>query len=93
MKQSDFIRQRVLKIVNSRMKFEVKNNSLCQMDLCKDLGANEKDMNMISSMLENMFNILIEDEEVEKVRSVDDFVQLVGLKRKKGVNDLVLENN
>jgi hypothetical protein len=75
------------------MPFEVKNNSLCQMDLCKDLGATEKDMNMISSMLENMFNILIEDEEIERIGSVDDIVQMVGTKRKKGVNDLVLVNN
>lgn len=93
MKQSDFIRQRVLKIVNSRMPFEIKNNSLCQMDLCKDLGATEKDMNLISSMLENMFNILIEDEEVETISSIDDIVRLVGAKSKKRVNNLVLENN
>lgn len=93
MKQTDFIKKRVLKVVNSRIRIEIKNNSLCQMDLCADLGANENDMNAFGSMMERLFNILIEDEELEKIKSVDDFVKLIASKSGKRVANLILENN
>ena len=91
MKQIDFTRQKVLKIVNSRMDITIKDNNLCQMDLRKELGVSEKDMNVLSSMLEKLFNVLIEDEELGNVNSVDDFVRLIELKQKEYVDDLVLE--
>jgi acyl carrier protein len=91
MKQIDFTRQKVLKIVNSRMDIVLKDNNLCQMDLRKELGVSQKDMNVLSSMLEKMFNVLIEDEELGNVNSVDDFVRLIELKQKEYVDDLVLE--
>jgi acyl carrier protein len=91
MKQTDFTRQKVLKIVNSRMDIVLKDNNLCQMDLRKELGVSQKDMNVLSSMLEKMFNVLIEDEELGNVNSVDDFVRLIELKQKEYVDDLVLE--
>lgn len=93
MKQTDFIKQRVLKIVNSRIRIEIKNNSLCQMDLRADLGADENDMNAFGSMMERLFNVLIEDEELEKIKSVDDFVKLIASKSGKRVANLILENN
>ena len=91
MKQTDFTRQKVLKIVNSRMNIVLKDNKFCQMDLRKELGVSKKDMNLFSSMLEKLFNVLIEDEEIGNVNSVDDFVRLIELKQKEYVDDLVLE--
>ena len=91
MKQTDFTRQKVLKIVNSRMDIVLKDNKFCQMDLRKELGVSKKDMNLFSSMLEKLFNVLIEDEEIGNVNSVDDFVRLIELKQKEYVDDLVLE--
>jgi acyl carrier protein len=90
MKQADFTRQKVLKIVNSRMDIVLKDNNLCQMDLRKELGVSQKDMNVLSSMLEKMFNVLIEDEELGNVNSVDDFVRLIDFKHKESVNNLAL---
>ena len=91
MKQTDFTRQKVLKIVNSRMNIVLKDNKFCQKDLRKELGVSKKDMNLFSSMLEKLFNVLIEDEEIGNVNSVDDFVRLIELKQKEYVDDLVLE--
>jgi acyl carrier protein len=88
MKQTDFTRQKVLKIVNSRMDIVLKDNNLCQMDLRKELGVSQKDMNILSSMLEKMFNVLIEDEELGNVNSVDDFVRLIDFKHKESVDNL-----
>ena len=88
MKQTDFTRQKVLKIVNSRMDIVLKDNNLCQMDLRKELGVSQKDMNVLSSMLEKMFNVLIEDEELGNVNSVDDFVRLIDFKHKESVDNL-----
>ena len=88
MKQTDFTRQKVLKIVNSRMDIVLKDNNLCQMDLRKELGVSQKDMNVLSSMLEKMFNVLIEDEELGNVNSVDDFVRLIELRQKESVDNL-----
>jgi acyl carrier protein len=90
MKQTDFTRQKVLKIVNSRMDIVLKDNNLCQMDLRKELGVSQKDMNVLSSMLEKMFNVLIEDEELGNVNSVDDFVRLIDFKHKEFVDNLAL---
>jgi hypothetical protein len=90
MKQTDFTRQKVLKIVNSRMDIVLKDNNLCQMDLRKELGVSQKDMNVLSSMLEKMFNVLIEDEELGNVNSVDDFVRLIDFKHKEYVDNLAL---
>jgi acyl carrier protein len=73
------------------MDIVLKDNNLCQMDLRKELGVSQKDMNVLSSMLEKMFNVLIEDEELGNVNSVDDFVRLIELKQKEYVDDLVLE--
>ena len=91
MKQTDFTRQKVLKIVNSRVDIVLKDNNLCQIDLRKELGVSDRDLNVLSSMLEKMFNVLIEDEELGNVNSVDDFVHLIEMKQKEHVDNLVLE--
>jgi len=77
MKRKELIRKVIIKIVNSRIIVEMKDNSLCEKDLRHELGASEKDMNAISSMLEKFFCILIEDEELEQITSVNDIFQLV----------------
>ncbi len=43
----------------------------------EDLGADSLDMVEISMQLEEVFNIVIPDEESEKVRSVDDLYELL----------------
>lgn len=77
MKRKELIRKVIIKIVNSRIVVEMKDNSLCEKDLRHELGASEQDMNAISSMLEKFFCILIEDEELEQVNSVNDFFELI----------------
>ena len=91
MKQIDFTRQKVLKIVNSRMDIVLKDNKFCQMDLRTELGVSKKDMNLFSSMFEKLFNVLIEDEDLGNVNSVDDFVRLIEMKQKEYIDGLVLE--
>lgn len=77
MKRKELIKKVIIKIVNSRVIVEIKDNSLCEKDLRHELGVTEKDMNAIGSMLEKFFSILIEDEEIEKMESVNDIFNLV----------------
>lgn len=89
MKRKELIRQVILKIVNSRLMVEVKDNSLCDKDLRHELGATEQDMNAIGSMLEKFFCFLLEDEEIEQMSTVNDIYKMVIRKSEEKSEDLI----
>lgn len=89
MKRKELIKQIILKIVNSRLIVEVKDNSLCDKYLRHELGASEQDMNAIGAMLEKFFCILFEDEEIEKLETVNDIYAMVIRKNEEKSEDLL----
>lgn len=92
MKQENLIREQVIKVVNSRLRIEVKRDVFCDNELRAELGATEKDMNAISSMLEKLFKILIEDEEIIEVKNVNDIIQTVMQKGAETNGNLAMKN-
>lgn len=77
MKIEDWVKIRTLKIVNSRSKVPIRDNYMCQMDLRKDLAISEMDIRKIVTNMEMYFNVLWQDEDISKMRSVDDLIRAV----------------
>lgn len=89
MKQVELIREKVTKVVNSRLRIEIKDEMLYEKELRIELGATEKDMNAISSMLEKLFKILLKDEELGEVKNVNDIVLKVREKSNLSIEELL----
>jgi acyl carrier protein len=71
------IRNRTLKIINSRTRFPLKDGYLCEKDLKKELHLTDNDLRVIITQLEKFFNILCEDDEIDSIHTVNDLVRIV----------------
>lgn len=91
--QKALIRKRVVKIVNSRLKVEIKDDFLCEKDLQTELGATTQDFQAILLMVERFFNIVFDDEELDEIYSVNNIVNFVEAKTKTELFKMVLEHN
>lgn len=93
MKKKSIIRQKTIKIVNSRMKIDLIDNYLCEKDLQEELGASSRDVQAIISMVEKYFNIAFEDEEMEQINSVNNLIRLIDQKVPVELKKIVIEYN
>lgn len=90
------VRNRILKIVNSKTRFPMKEGYLCEKDLRKELHLEENDIRVIITLLEKYFNILIQDEDIDNLRSVNDVICVVlkhRLKRDGTARRITLRNS
>lgn len=71
------VRNRTLKIINSRTRFPVKDGYICEKDLRKELHLSENDLRVIITQLEKFFNILWEDEEIYDLHTINDLIKIV----------------
>jgi hypothetical protein len=71
------IRNRTLKIINSRTRFPLKDGYLCEKDLRRELHLTDNDLRVIITQLEKYFNILWEDEEIDDLHSINDLIKIV----------------
>lgn len=46
-------------------------------DLCEDLGADEIDLQEITMIVEEEFDVLIDDEDLPKIRTVGDLIAYI----------------
>lgn len=87
-----YIKQRVVKIVNSRLKVQLRLEYDCDKDLIKVMKATDLDLHAISSLIEKLFSTIIQDEELVNLRSINDFLNLVKLKKQDQFQNLVYEH-
>ncbi len=80
MRQKEYIRTRVLKILNSKLPVPISSDSMCAMELVADLRVSEQDLQLIQMLMERMFCIVIMDEEMRKARTTNDILRLVNCK-------------
>ena len=71
------VRNRTLKIINSRTRFPLKDGYLCDKDLRKELHLTDNDLRVIITQLEKFFNILWDDEEIDGLHTVNDLIKIV----------------
>jgi hypothetical protein len=55
----------------------MKDGYLCEKDLRKELHLGENEIRGIITLLEKYFNILIQDEDIDNLRSVNDVICVV----------------
>lgn len=91
--QKAVIRKRVIKIVNSRLRIEIKDNYLCEKDIQNDLGATSRDFQAIISMIEKFFNIVFDDHEVDEISSVASIIGYIEKKMKPEMQRMMVEYN
>ena len=77
MRFNDWVRQRVLKIVNSRCGVMVMDNYMVRLNLRRDLYLTEVDFRKMIAMTEHFFKVVISDEQLERLRSVQDITDLL----------------
>ena len=66
----------VFEVVSKRLKWELSDLSL-ETDLRKDLNADSIDSGEVVFELEDLYNITIEDEAAEDIRTVGDIVNVI----------------
>jgi acyl carrier protein len=66
----------VFEVVSKRLKWELSDLSL-ETDLRKDLNADSIDSVEVVFELEDLYNITIEDEAAEDIRTVGDIVNVI----------------
>ncbi|MEY3237117.1 MAG: hypothetical protein RI883_1218 [Bacteroidota bacterium] len=77
MELEELVRNRVLKIVNSKTHFPVKDGYICDKDLRKELHLNEDDIRIIVAQLEKYFKILLLDEEINSFKNINEIVKVI----------------
>jgi len=93
MKRRTIIRQRIIKIVNSRLHVEIRDGFLCDKDLQYDLGASTRDVNAIIAMTEKFFKIAIEDDQIDRISTVNQLIDFVKTKSTVDETKFIVEYN
>tara|TARA_B100000795_G_C22335921_1_gene263140 strand:+ start:71 stop:334 length:264 start_codon:yes stop_codon:yes gene_type:complete len=70
------IEEKVFEVVSRRLKWELSDLTL-ETDLRKDLNADSIDSVEVVFELEDEYNITVEDEEAEDIRTVGDIVNVI----------------
>jgi len=70
------IKEKVFEAIRENIKWKGEINE--QMDLIRDLGIDSFDMLMIINTLEDEFNLIVEEEHLENLKTVGDVISRIG---------------
>lgn len=69
------IKEKVFEAIRENIKWKGEINE--QMDLIRDLGIDSFDMLMIINTLEDEFNLIVEEEHLENLKTVGDVISRI----------------